>query len=264
MDFETCYEQAIRKSQEEHDARIQARKRREERRRKTLARRKMVFAMKVTAALVAVALIYVGFLFVGGAVVKEADASPVETVQYPVTVLQPMESGNDAEEELEGQLDAVATSYAALPASDVSPCGNVPDVKGTDFKTFMDYRTITAPSSIQYAMQQEAQTNELGIRTWNGYPMVAVGTYFADKCGYLVTVVLEGGHAFDAVVGDIKADIHTDESHRVTLYGNAVEFIVDGDHIPDICWQTGDMSYASEQYSGRVLHIETKDLLFTR
>lgn len=260
MDFETYYQEAIRESQAEHEARKLVMQRRAERRRKTLVRRKLLFAAKVTCALVAVALAYLLFLFFGGSIMEEANAFSCESVQRPVAVLKVMDDVTE-----DGSLpgDQVpAKTYATLPASDVSPCGNVPDVEGTDFKTFMDYRTITAPSSVQYAMQQEAQTNQYGIRTWNGYPMVAIGTYFVDRCGYLVTVTLEGGTTFDAVVGDIKADIHTDETNRVTLTGNAVEFIVDGDQIPDICWQTGDMSYASEEYRGRVLNIEVHELLF--
>lgn len=132
----------------------------------------------------------------------------------------------------------------------------VPDVPGTDFKTFMDYRAITDKTSGQYQLQQSAKTNEAGFRTYNGLPMIALGTYYVEKVSYTVRVHLDNGNTFSAVVGDIKDDAHTTETNQVMPNGNVVEFIVDGDSIPAICWKTGDMSYADEAYSGNVVGIE--------
>lgn len=115
----------------------------------------------------------------------------------------------------------------------------------TDFKTFMDYRTITSKSSVQWQMQQEAETDNEGFRIWNSYYMVAMGTYYAPYCGRIFSVTLSSGRVFQCVVADIKADKDTDDNNQ-HRNGNIIEFIVDGDQIPDICWKMGDMSWAPE------------------
>lgn len=132
----------------------------------------------------------------------------------------------------------------------------VPDVPGTDFKTFMDYRCITAASSGQYALQKTAATGQYGIRYYGDLPMIAVGTYYTDCVSTVVRVHLENGKTFDAMVGDIKDDEHTTETNQVMPNGNCVEFIVDTKSIPAMCRAMGDMSFADKQYSGRVVGIE--------
>ena len=116
----------------------------------------------------------------------------------------------------------------------------------TSQKTYMDYRCITAPSSDQWAMQQTAWTDQYGFRRDNetGYYMVAMGTYYAEKCGKAFEITFDQYNTIRVIVGDIKADIHTDElnQHR---NGNVVEFIVDADAIDEDCRLMGDMSWTS-------------------
>lgn len=123
----------------------------------------------------------------------------------------------------------------------------------TGQKTFMDYRAITSPTSRQYALQQNAQTNDLGLRTLNGAYMVAMGTYYGDV-GDLFEITLETGSCFRVIMGDVKADIDTDETNR-HRNGNLLEFIVDGDRLSSEVWKTGDISYADPYFSGKIQSI---------
>lgn len=129
---------------------------------------------------------------------------------------------------------------------------DVPNVD-TDFKAFMDYRTITNRSSTQYSLQQLAYTDADGFRKIDDYYMIAVGTYYSDYCGKTFLIVLDTEIEFYAIVGDIKQDIHTDINNQYAGNGNVIEFIVDTRHIPTYCYQMGDMSYAG--FEGQIEYI---------
>lgn len=129
-----------------------------------------------------------------------------------------------------------------------------PDEKANNgFKSYMDYRTITSPSSKQYEMQQEAWTDELGLRRYGDYYMVALGTFYAQGCGETFRITLDSGFSFDVITGDIKDDKHTDEKHQ-HRNGVIVEFIVDSKAISSTCRVMGDMSHAG--FSGRIESIQ--------
>lgn len=115
----------------------------------------------------------------------------------------------------------------------------------TSFKTWMSYRAITSKSSIQWQLQQDAWTDTDGFRRYGkeGYYMVALGTYYAEQCGKVFDITFEEGTTIRCIVGDTKADQHTDELHQ-HHNGNVVEFIVDGKAISNTCKRMGDMSYA--------------------
>lgn len=133
----------------------------------------------------------------------------------------------------------------------------VPDVE-SDFKAFMDYRCITLKDSLQYKMQNDGQavSNDEGFRMYNDEYMVAVGSYYAKECGVRLHIVLESGREFNAIVGDLKADVDTDEKNQ-HRNGNIVEFIVDTEKISDLCRKMGDMSYAVEaDLKGKIRSIE--------
>jgi len=127
-------------------------------------------------------------------------------------------------------------------------------IADTGFKSYMDYRCITSPSSKQWSLQQDAWTDELGFRRYGDYYMVAMGTYYASECGKVFHIVLEDGGEFDAIIGDIKSNMHTDALHQ-HHNGNVVEFIVDSDCIPHICAIMGDMSYADATFQGKIKSI---------
>ena len=105
------------------------------------------------------------------------------------------------------------------------------DVPGnSEFKSYMDYRTITSKNSKQYKIQQECSTDEHGLRIYEGKYTVAVGTAFGVGVGDYIDVTLESGTVLHCVVGDMKQNAHVGADRmQVTTNGNVVEFIVDKD-----------------------------------
>ena len=120
---------------------------------------------------------------------------------------------------------------------------DVPDVD-TSFKAYMDYRAITNKDSIQYKMQQEAYTDELGFRKYNGCYMVALGSFYSTKCGEYFLIEFEGGATIKAVTGDLKSDKHTNSTHQYSSSNNVVEFIVDTNKLNSHTKNRGDISYS--------------------
>lgn len=138
---------------------------------------------------------------------------------------------------------------------------DVPQNVRNEFKSFMDYRTITSRGSNQYKLQHMngTYTNEEGFRVHNGEYLVAVGSYYTNVIGTRLKVNLANGNSFYAVVGDQKSDAHTDAKHQ-HRNGNVVEFIVDQKNIPTMCKKMGDMSYAEGAgLKGKIASIEVLD-----
>lgn len=161
----------------------------------------------------------------------------------------------------------VITVCVAITGSAYPPPANIPTIEcevlsvpeevSTDFKAWMDYRTITNKTSVQWQLQQDAVTDENGFRKLDGKYMVAVGTYYAKQCGEQLVVLLENGTYFEAVVADIKQDKHTDKTNRYTPVtessGNILEFIVDSEKLHKDAKILGDISAVELQ--GNVVSI---------
>ncbi len=135
----------------------------------------------------------------------------------------------------------------------------VPDID-TGFKAYMDYRKITNTRSVQYRLQQSAETDDNGLRIYHGRYMVALGTYYGEV-GDELTVTLDTGEVLDVVIGDIKADCTTDETNRYHPMsdgsGNVIEFIVDTRELTrDVKW-AGDISEI-DGFEGNVEKIERR------
>lgn len=128
----------------------------------------------------------------------------------------------------------------------------------TWFKAYMDYRTITDTESVQYAMQQNAWTDDRGLRRICDDYLVAMGTGWLETgCGERFIVTLESGSVFTVQVGDIKADQHTDETHRYRSCGsgaNVLEFIVDTGNLSCEARSAGTVSVYPE-LSGNITAI---------
>lgn len=153
----------------------------------------------------------------------------------------------DIEEEIIGvQADKGLYTYNKL---------NLPEEVTGEFKTYMDYKTITNMSSKQYSLQQLAYTDEQGFRKFNGQYLVAVGTYYATAVGKELRVTLEDGSTFYAMVGDIKMDIHTDANNQyIPTNGNIIEFIVDVDKLDPLTKKLGNVSNSG--FEGEIAMIE--------
>lgn len=110
---------------------------------------------------------------------------------------------------------------------------NVPNWKSgchSSTKTHMGYTAITAKNSPQFKLQQIAHTDQSGIRMVDDRYMIAVGTYYAEFAGQHLNVVMKSGKQIRCIVGDFKADSHTDDMHmyHVGGYENGVHYAGDG------------------------------------
>ena len=106
---------------------------------------------------------------------------------------------------------------------------------------------ITNTQSKQYKLQQEAYTNENGLREYNGLVMIAIAGY---EVGDQLKLVFDNGEELDVLVGDIKANtqcLHPD--------GSLVEFIVETSVLNDKVRLTGDVSVI---YEGKVIDIKKR------
>lgn len=162
---------------------------------------------------------------------------------------------NELEEEigkLQAEVKRLRKKSKPTKGGDIA-VGSVPD--HSPFKSYMDYRTITDTKSPQYKLQQQANSVN-GFRMLGGRYMVALGSAFG-KVGDHVTIVLESGVSIPCIIGDIKADHHTDSSNKVHLSdGSIIEFIVDTESLSSKIKLTGDCSYAEHiNLQGRVKSI---------
>lgn len=135
--------------------------------------------------------------------------------------------------------------------------------ENTSFKSYMSYKAITNKESIQYQMQQEAWTDEYGLRRYGDAYMVAMGTFYAQSCGEYFNVTLESGESFLVVTGDIKSDKHTDDRNMYSPvyidgrmeYANIIEFIVDTAAMSRSVRRSGNIG-TIDCFSGQIKSIE--------
>lgn len=121
------------------------------------------------------------------------------------------------------------------------------------FKTYESYTCINNTSSAQYALQQEAYTGDYGIRMVDGRYCVAMGTYWTTEIGTCMDIYLESGEVIPVILGDLKQNIHTDETNRYGLTNHDVlEFIVDMSEVPDEVLYSGSYNCIFE---GRVCDV---------
>lgn len=133
----------------------------------------------------------------------------------------------------------------------------------TSFKSYMNYTAITNKKSLQYKMQQEAWTDENGLRRYGDAYMVAMGTFYANGCGEYFEVTLESGESFTVVTGDIKSDSHTDDRNMYSpiyidgemKYANILEFIVDTSDLSRSVRRSGNIG-TIDRFGGQIKTIE--------
>ena len=113
------------------------------------------------------------------------------------------------------------------------------------FKSYTDYRALTATGSPQFALQQRAYTGNYGIRMVDDRYCVAVGSGITTDIGRKIDVILYDGTVIPCVVCDQKSDRHTDASHiYTTITGTrcATEFYVETGVLYPDARNMGDLS----------------------
>lgn len=124
----------------------------------------------------------------------------------------------------------------------------------SSFKSYMDYRCITNRSSLQYKMQQQAYTDENGLRKIGEYYCVAMGTYYGNLGDKLYVETDEGAN-FKVILSDIKSDSHTDATHRYTLANRCMmEFLVETESMPSSIRSSGTVNGLG--FQGKINYIE--------
>ena len=123
------------------------------------------------------------------------------------------------------------------------------------FKSYTDYRCLSR-SSAQWKLQEQAYTDENGLRKIDDAYLVALGSYYGTKLGVRYTVTLSTGNQFDIILCDSKDDRHTNETNQYTLSNSCViEFYVETEKLPKKVRQSGSIS-AIEGFEGSVISIE--------
>ena len=117
----------------------------------------------------------------------------------------------------------------------------LPNIKDTSFKGYMCLHKVKDKTSKQWRFLHSGEftltTDKNGMLKYGDYYVVAMASYYTNyKIGSTFRITLDSGTVFDVIVGDAKADIHTD---YLNMYrpksggrGEIVEFII-------ACGETG-------------------------
>lgn len=131
------------------------------------------------------------------------------------------------------------------------------------FKSYMSYQAITSTGSVQYALQQYAISDDDGFRKLDNRYMIAVGTGCDAPCGTYIDLILKNGTEIPCIVGDIKADVHTEDGNDYTVYSwCASEFIIDDTCLNETIAYAGNVSVSDESWNSKVVAYRIYDMVF--
>lgn len=126
-----------------------------------------------------------------------------------------------------------------------------PITDGNTTKTVLPYKAFGKRSN-QAKLQSLCETNEVGLRMYDGRYTIAVGTYFNMQIGQYFDLVLNNGTVIPCIMGDLKADIDTDSRGLFTeASGCMTEFIVDRTYLPN----KNSATYCYEEWNSRVVNV---------
>ena len=110
------------------------------------------------------------------------------------------------------------------------------------FKSYTDYQCL-AKNSTQWDIQEQAYTDENGLRKIGDAYLVALGSYYGTTLGTRYEVTLSNGNTFQIILCDCKKDIHTDSKNKATMSdGSILEFYVDTSSLPKSVKRSGTIS----------------------
>lgn len=168
----------------------------------------------------------------------------------------------------EGHLPDLTPQSTSTIKQEIVPGGD------GQFKSFMDYRAITDPTSRQYNLLQSPNivTNNQGLRCYQldgyNYPLIAVGSGITTEVGQRLNVFIQSDqnqeYILQAIVGDLKDNDHTDPTNTYHIVDNSVvEFLVDTQQLKKsepLAVAMGNLSYINGgQFNGSISKIELLD-----
>lgn len=188
------------------------------------------------------------------------EQSVVELNDMTTTTVKPQPEIDVLKETAIPMTEMEAIYLANTPAEEITEISEIYPIPeyDTSFKAYMDYRKITDTTTPQWLLQQQAWTDEYGLRKLNSDYMVALGTGYTNEIGDRFQITLNNGEVFTVVVGDIKADVHTDDSCRYVRIDNesvnVLEFIVDTNKLKENIKITGTVG-TYPHLSGNIIKI---------
>lgn len=127
-------------------------------------------------------------------------------------------------------------------------------VNNSDFKAWMDYRTITNKNSNQYKLLVSAISDENGLMRIDNFVCVATGSKYGS-IGDKMKITLDNGNIFYAIKADQKSDAHTINGTVDKTNRSAVEFIINKNNLNRDIKRMGTVSVL-EEYKGEIKTIE--------
>ena len=137
------------------------------------------------------------------------------------------------------------------------------NVSGDRRKSYMGYTAITKKSSPQYRLQHSegTYTGDYGCRMNNDRYIVAAGSAVAKKMGTYFDAILDNGTVIPCILGDQKANQHTDASNLIGGDGSTIEFIIDSGALLGSVRQSGNLNSACSEWNSRVVEIRVYDII---
>lgn len=182
--------------------------------------------------------------------VAESDSVSVSNVAESSV---PESSGPEGSEvDSENQENGIETETEATEQPETyEVIKEYPITDGNTTKTVLPYKAF-GKNTNQAKLQSLCQTNEVGLRVYDGRFTIAVGTYFNTAIGQYFDLVLENGTVIQCIMGDLKADIHTDSRGLFTeASGCMTEFIVDRTYLPN----KNSATYCYEEWNSKVVNV---------
>lgn len=122
------------------------------------------------------------------------------------------------------------------------------------FMSWMPYTAITAKNSPQYRITRAATWDEDGLMIFDDMYLVALGSGWGEV-GDVFLISLSNGHTFKAMMGDQKANIHTDNTNKYCLHdGSILEFIVNKQYLNPFVKRSGTVTSLPD-FNGAITNI---------
>ena len=147
------------------------------------------------------------------------------------------------------------------------------DVDAKTYEKFQCFGYNTGNRQSHLSRGSYAYTGDYNIRMVDGRALVALGTGFTTTIGQYVDIKLENGTVIAGILGDIKSDLHTDETRRHQRWDYSIlEFIVDspGSNVSDysviqnMFQSNGVTTYSQIPYfNSKVASVRVYDKVFS-